>query len=365
MDLVSPLITFKYAIYRLMIRQKREYRFRLIKKFLIIGGAISIIGIIIGFTLNTSLFATGTVYGIPGGTKDLEVHNNFVYICDKSLTIIDATNPAQPYIYKSIDMKNPQWISYQEGYLFLQEGDGNVQIVDVRDPFNPNVINILSQAGVLDLRDDLLYSVRSPNTLQSGMFTIYNFSDPLHPFIISERSAVVDWAKDIKIQEDFGFIIGGDALLTIVNISDPLDVQIVTEYYFDGISRHAGQKLQIYKNVAFITDFTDYNNTYKCDLYAINISNPILPELIWRIDSKDIENIYVDFGMIFGTSNSEGLLIYDISDLENPRLIHNYNPMFSYIEAAELQNDYVYILGYISGINRLQIFSKESLNIIQ
>jgi hypothetical protein len=334
----------------------------MVKKFVVIGGGISFIGIILIFLFGINFLAIGNISGLPGGIKDMEVQGDFVYICDESLTIIDATNPAHPYIFKIIEMLNPQWISYQNGYLFLQEGDGNVQIVDVKDTYNPTVIDVLSQAGVLALRGDLLYSVRSPNTIKSGIFSVYNFSKPNDPVILSERSSVVDWAKDFKIQGDYGYIIGGEALLTVVNISNPLNINIISTFYDEGISRHAGQKLQIYNNIAFITDFfTDYEDSYKLNLYAINISDPTLPKVLWKLDSKDIENIWVEPDMLYCTSSKEGLLVYNISSLENPVLIHTYNPFFSFISAAEVHNDYIYILGFITGLNRLQILDKNSL----
>lgn len=335
----------------------------MVKKYVIIGGGISVSGIILIFLLFPTFLAIGEVSVLPWGMHDLEVQGDFVYISgSQSLTIIDATNPAQPYISKTIEMLNPDWISYQNGYLFLQEGDGNVQIVDVNDPYNPKVIDVLYQAGVLALRGELLYSVRSPNTLQSGMFTVYNFSKPNDPVILSERSSVVDWAKDFKIQGDYGYIIGGEALLTVVNISNHLYINIVSTFYDEGISRHAGQKLQIYNDIAFITDFfTDNEDLYTCYLYAINISDPTHPEVIWKLDSKEIEKIWVEPDMLYCTSSTEGLLVYDISSLENPVLIHAYNPFFSYINAAEVHNDHVYVLGFISGMNRLQILDKNSL----
>jgi len=335
----------------------------MLKKFVIIGGGISVSGIILIFLLFPNFLAIGTVSGLPGGIKDMEVQEDFVYVCDESLTIIDATNPALPYIFKKIEMLNPQWISYQNGYLFLQDGHGDVQIVDVNDPYNAKVIDVLSQAGVLALQGDLLYSVRSPNTDKSGMFSVYNFSKPNDPVILSERSKVVRWAKDFKIQGDYGYIIGGEALLTVVNISNPSNINIVSTFYDEGISRHAGQMLEIHDSIAFITDGyeDDSIESYKYKLYAINISNPTVPEVIWKLDSKEIEKIWVETDMLYCTSSKEGLLVYNISSLKNPVLIHAYNPSFSYINAVEVHNDYVYVLGFISGMNRLQIFDKKNI----
>ncbi len=337
----------------------------MLKKTALTLGLISIIGAIPVFFLFPNFFAVGNVTGLPGGIKDMEVNGDFVYVCDESLTIIDVSNPSTPNIYKIIDMLNPQWILYEQGFLFLQEGDGNLQIIDVNDPYNPAVLNILSQGGTVALRDGLLYSIRSPNTLHSGEFAVYNFSSPNELSLISERNAVISWSKDFTIKDNFGYIVGGPALLTIVNLSNPNNISIVSTYFDKGIRRHAGQCIEIYGDVAFITDhfdnFTEDPYKYNHNLYAINISNPFIPELIWKIDSRDIEKVWIDSDLLYCTSGKDGFLVYNLSDLLNPIQIYSYNPPFSQIDAVEIQGNNIYVLGCIMGLNRLLILDKNSL----
>jgi hypothetical protein len=337
----------------------------MLKKFVLIGGLISIIGVVPVFFFFPNFFAVGSVTGLPGGIKDMEVHGDFAYICDESLTIIDISNPSTPYIYKIIDMLNPQWISCQHGFLFLQEGDGNLQIVDISNPYNPEVVEMLSQGGTVALRDDFLYSVRSPNTMLSGEFAVYNFSSPSNPRLISERSPVTSWSKDFKIKDNFGYIAGGPALLTVVNLKNPQNISIASTYFDEGIGRHAGQSIEIYGDVAFITDYFDNFSEdpykYNHNLYALNISNPHVPELIWKIDSRDIEKVWIESDLLFCTSSKDGFFVYNLSDFLNPTLIYTYNPPISYINAVEIHEEYVYLLGYIMGINRFLILDKNSL----
>ena len=337
----------------------------MLKKVALLGGIISILSVVLVFFFSPNFIAVGSVMGLPGGIKDMEVQGDFVYICDESLTIIDASDISSPYVYKIIDMLNPQWISYQEGLLFLQEGDGNLQIVDVKDPYNPKVINILSQGGTVAVQDSFLYAIRSPNSMKSGEFAVYNFSNPHDPLLVSERSAVISWSKDFKIKNGYGYIVGGPALLTIVSLSNPHNISIASTFFDTGIGRHAGQSIKIYGDVAFITDFFDTFNEdsfkYSYNLYAINISNPLVPEIIWKIDSRDIEKVWMDSDLLYCTSHKDGFFVYNISDFLHPTLIYTYNPPISFIDAVEVHGHYVYLLGGIMGLNRLLILDKASL----
>ena len=332
----------------------------LIKKIAIIGGSLSLVGVLLFFFFSSSFLTIGEVWGLSS-MKEMEVQGGFVYISEDDLTIIDATNPSRPYIFKTIEMKNPQWISYQSGYLFLQEGDGNTQIVDVIDPYHPHLLNPISQAGVLALSNGLLYSINSPNTYKSGTFCVYNFSNPNNPALISEKKNIVDWGKDIKIQGDYGFIIGAEPLLTVVNISNPLDISIISTVYEEGVSRHAGQRIEIINDTAFVSDFYDDLSTIKFFIYAINISNPVVPEIIWKLEIEELENFWVEPDSVYCSSFYDGVLVYDISDLENPVLSTTYKPFYSYITDIIVDHDLVYVLGFITGIYRLQILERSRL----
>ena len=328
-----------------------------LSKKTIITGCFSIIGIIF-----VMIFASySSIIGeIPGYSEvfDLEVKDEYVFLNNDGLIIIDSTNPRYPRIIKTIDMLNPQWISLQEDYVFLQDGRGDLQIVDISNPYNAEIVSVLEKEGVSVIQGSLLYSVKSPNTMLSGRFSVYNFSNPRNPILISTESEIIRWAKDFKVHENYGYLIGGEALLTILDLSNSSDVKKISTFFDDGIDRHAGQHIQIYNNVAYITDFNYISyGSEKCILYAINISNPITPEIIWKLDSRDIENIWVEPDLLYCTSFRNGLTIYDISNPQNPVLIDTYKQGFSIYNGVEVHNNKI----YITGVPRLLILNNKDL----
>ena len=315
-----------------------------LSKKTIITGCFSIIGII--FIL---LFASySSIIGVLSGfssARDLEVKDGYVFLNHDGLIIIDSTNPRYPRILKTINIINPQWISLQGNYVFLQDGGGNLHIVDVSNPYNAEKISFLEAEGVAVIQGSLLFSIKSPNTLASGRFSVYNFSNPRNPILISEESEIINWVKDFKVNENYGYLIGGGPLLTIINLSNILDVKIISTFFDDGIDRHAGQHLQIYNNIAYITDVQDYSYVLGNVLYAINITNPITPEIIWKLDSREIENFWVEPDLLYCTSRRNGLKIFNISNPQNPVLIDSYKNENSYYRGVEVHNNKIYITG--------------------
>jgi len=328
-----------------------------LSKKTIITGFLSIIGIIfvVLFTSFSSILGE-----IPGQSEvfDLEVRDEFVFLNDDGLIIIDSTNPRNPRIINTIDMLNPQWISLQGDYAFLQDGAGDLHIVDVSSPYNAEIVSVLETEGVAVIQGSLLYSIKSPNTGLSGRFSVYNFSNPRNPILISTGSKIIRWAKGFKVHENYGYVIGGEPLLTVLDLSNSSDVKIASTFFDDGIDRHAGQNIQIYNNIAYITDSNHIlDEPAKHILYAINISNPITPEIIWKLDSRDIENIWVEPDLLYCTSFRNGLTIYDISNPHNPVLIDSYKHGFSIYNGVEVHNNKI----YITGVPRLIILNNKDL----
>lgn len=323
----------------------------------IITGSFSIIGIV--FTL---LFASysSLIGDVPGFSEvyDLEVKDEYVFFIGGKLFIIDSTNPRVPLIINTIDMFNPHWISLQEDFAYIKTGGGDLQIVDVSDPYNAEIVSVLENEGVSVIQGSLLYSVKAPNTHLSGRLSVYNLSNPRNPTLMSEEGKITNWGKDFKIHENYGYLIGGDPLLTILDLSNASDIKTISTFFDDGIDRHAGQYIQIYNNITYITDSDSTpNDPERHILYALNITNPITPEIIWKIDSKKIYNIWVEPDLLYCTSSSNGLTIYDISNPQNPVPIDSYNQDFQFYNGVEVHNNKI----YLTGIPRLLILNNKDL----
>ena len=100
--------------------------------------------------------------GVPGVdycyAQAVDVEGNYLYIVDYEpfpaedtygLYIVDITDPSAPFLLNRFQniTSYPQDISVENGYAYIADGYGGVEIVDVFDPMNPAVI------GYIDLID--------------------------------------------------------------------------------------------------------------------------------------------------------------------------------------------------------------------
>lgn len=100
--------------------------------------------------------------GVPGVewcyAQAIDVEGIYLYIVDYQpfsnedtygLYIIDITNPSDPFLLNRFQniTSYPQDISVENGYAYIADGYGGVEVVDVYDPMNPSVI------GYVDLID--------------------------------------------------------------------------------------------------------------------------------------------------------------------------------------------------------------------
>ena len=100
--------------------------------------------------------------GVPGVewcyAQAVDVEGNYLYIVDYKpfsaedtygLYIVDITNPSAPFLLNRFQniTSYPQDISVENGYAYIADGYGGIEVVDVIDPMNPSVI------GYVDLID--------------------------------------------------------------------------------------------------------------------------------------------------------------------------------------------------------------------
>ena len=120
------------------------------------------------------------------------VHGNTAYVTlrdgsqctgfTNQLEIIDITNVLQPKRIKTYPMSNPHGLSYNEGKIYLAEGEYGFRVLDVEDSNNVNelchVKNIHSY-DMISLSKERLFMIGDDGFYQ------YNVSNPKQPIEVS------------------------------------------------------------------------------------------------------------------------------------------------------------------------------------
>jgi hypothetical protein len=133
--------------------------------------------------------------GIPGVewcyAQAIDVEGNYLYVVDYQpfsnedtygLYIIDITNPSSPFLINRFQniTSYAQDISVKDGYAYIADGYGGVEVVDVIDPMNPSVIGYFDLIdGSTGIKVDGNYAYMSEYIL--GGLQIVDISNPAIP----------------------------------------------------------------------------------------------------------------------------------------------------------------------------------------
>ena len=133
--------------------------------------------------------------GVPGVewcyAQAIDVEGNYLYIVDYQpfsnedtygLYIIDITNPSAPFLLNRFQniTSYPQDVDVENGYAFIADGYGGVEVVDVADPMNPLFLGYLDLIdGSTGIKVDGDYAYVSEYIL--GGLQVVDISDPSSP----------------------------------------------------------------------------------------------------------------------------------------------------------------------------------------
>ena len=262
------------------------------------------------------------------------------------LDIIDLHDPSQPELLSRYPSFNPTGVVVSDSVAYVADGSRGVDVLDISDPLNPSRITLVAtpdDARFVSLDNNLLYVAAN----NAGLL-VYDISDPSLPTLVgtydtpgaayvvqlhdgiayvaansfvrlldvSEPGSIVeigavdvDLAWDLTVDFPHVYVPNGESGLAVIDVSDPTNPVIVSEYdtaFCHGIT-HQGTKV------------------YLTDHFALNIfdvSDPTNPVLVGVHDTPgDSEDVTVANGFAYVPDWDRGLQIFDISsDCSSPCL---------------------------------------------
>ena len=258
----------------------------------------------------------------PGFASGLALSSNgrYVYIADDDgnagLDIVDLLDGGGPTVVGSYDggFGNALDVVVNDTHAFLAAGVGDLHVVDISDPTNPQVSDTLAVAG------NAFGLTLDGNTLAvahtSGGVTVVDVSDP------TDVSATGNFdtpgtAYDVAVA-------GGNFF--VADLSSGLRVYD-NGYNFIGSyntgSLWAGQiTLSGDGQTAFISDWSIGGGS----LRIVDISTPTNPQLLASFASTDGTEVVLssDESLAFLADDAGGLKVVDVSNKANPTLVSSY-----------------------------------------
>ena len=257
----------------------------------------------------------------------------------------------QPGTGKTVRKITPKWVlegefdilAYEAPYLYIHD-HGKLIIRQIIEGEESQIVGTLELSGPCEsfvLRDDLAYCVNGKNGIE--VIDITSKSQPKSIF----SYPTFFLSKKLFISQNLGYILYKDHYFsgfTIVDVSEPAKPSFVSDFY---IRREINDHLYGIDHREFPLMFKDNIVFYLSGrlIYIIDVKDPKAPELLSKIEAPASEKPkgwpsepeFTDLAMKDNTlylsyfdpdvnSRGErlgGLMVWDISNSENPKLVNN------------------------------------------
>jgi hypothetical protein len=155
-----------------------------------------------------------------GPTQTVDINNNYIFINNgRYLEILDNTDPNNPILISTFLSRGFIYdIKVVDTLVYLGCTDNGLSIINISDLSNPKEIGFLESLGYyprIEIQDNKLYLSNHSNY---GVQAI-DISNPTNPILLNKYK--VNFAKKIKVKENFLFVAGGWKGFKIFDISNP------------------------------------------------------------------------------------------------------------------------------------------------
>lgn len=182
--------------------------------------------------------------------------------------------------------------------------------------------------------------------------TVVDVSTPTAPAVANAGAASVQDAtwlnnpNDIIIAGNYAYVAAKDArALTAVNLTNPLVPTVGGNATAPGLDLYGLSNLAIRDNYIYGITW-ESGNPY---IATFDISTPGSPSYVGRKTFTSLnaakEDIAIYGKYLFIATQAPSLVVFDLSDPEDPIELHNF-PMFNQIYGLEMKENYLYASGY-------------------
>ncbi len=290
-------------------------------------------------------------------TKDVSVKDSYALVAENSdgFHIVDISSPTDPIILYSYQTEGPAWrVTHDGARAYLIDWWEGMLIFDISNPTDARFLGKsppFNLGNALLIDDDLayvgtntslrLFDITDPAAIaqlhtfhvDNGILgldkegnTIYAAAsvdgllivDVTHvPFFIRNTIPTIDTAYDVEIAGDIAYVADGWAGFLAIDISDPGNPVILSQYELPGSARD----VEIEGDIARVTDM-------ECGLHVLDVSDPsqIIPVETFHTPMM-AEQFVVEDNIAYICDYMEGVQIVDMADAHIPDLVGSYRDL--------------------------------------
>jgi hypothetical protein len=261
------------------------------------------------------------------------------------ILIYDITGPTAPELMGSKVIPGETTQVVLNGYIACVASDltssGTLSLVDVSDPERPELLATVETAGqamTVTAKGDHVYVATAYPTYSLQIFEI---SDPAAPVLI-ETITLSTTVGELKVDDDFLFLVGGSIDLRIYDLSLPADPQPVGELLISGKVSYG---LAILGDEVFLCQGQDGGQLVDIS----DLTNPAAMGTV-QFPDGDCRRARGHEGLIYTTLDDAGLAVINYEGTETPQtaaavtLPYWYEPDES--TPMEIGENHVYVGSY-------------------
>ncbi|MFZ2978592.1 MAG: hypothetical protein WA057_02900, partial [Candidatus Magasanikiibacteriota bacterium] len=259
-------------------------------------------------TLEGSFNTTGTAY-------DVYVSGKYAYVADgnQGMRIIDVNNPATPVEVGSYDTGgNIQSVVIGGSYAYVSDML-KIHAIDISNPSS----STLFKSSVVFAANDVFISGKVVYALSPILNLLWGFDvSPELEFYEHMTEKIFPVApNDFYVSGQYAYVADGDAGLYIADISDLNTTSTVGNCTVTGTA-----------NSVFVSGKYAYVAAGSAGLVVVDVSDPYSPTstgLSYNTDD-DAKDVFIS-GKYAYVADGDGLVVIDISDVNNLSLVGSYN----------------------------------------
>lgn len=245
---------------------------------------------------------------LPTTVHSLYISGNYLYVTVSiyGMLIYDISDVSNPALISTSHIPSDAiQMELRNNYAYIADADSRLIQVNISDPSNPGLVSQYSLSHpFMDMQmvADTLYVSTSVAGL--SVFRIAEDPQPLqNNFQLLGSLPLQSYPRDLLVEDDYVYI-ANDQYLTIVDASDPAEMQIITQ--FSDPAMYGYLILAKYQNYLYVGSFGE-------PLGIIDVSDVHNPLLMGTLGSSAVTaSLEVKGHYLFQTGYDLPILIYDI-----------------------------------------------------
>lgn len=291
-------------------------------------------------------------YDSPGESLGLYLRDSSSYIADgtRGLRIVDVSNPTLPIEVGFYDIPRVvQGVTVDGDFAYLTDLQSGFRITDVSDPRHLKQVGHYDQGGIvadIAIQGNIAFLADAVG-LQT--VSVENVKNPIG----LDSATTPSRATSVFVEKNLAFVTDRDFGLSIMNVSDPAAVELITIYGTPGFAKD----VFVAGNYAYIADGEK-------GLQIINVANPSDPKTASVLDQfQDAVSVIVVGDFAYLADGPNGVWVIDVEKPVTPQTI-------AFIDTPgtphDLENSgtYLFIADGGAGVQVLYIINPESPTIV-